>query len=173
MPDQPAPVVAVRRVDHVGIAVPDLDGALDFFKTIFGLRLELREKNADQGVEEAMLTPELTSELSARSSPGSRGGAPGGTQSSRLQLVSPLTPDSTVARYLARRGSGMHHLAFEVDDVEAAATALRGHGLRVIFDDPRPGASGTRVNFVHPGDSFGVLVELVEIASAIPVRHDY
>lgn len=136
----------VTAVDHVGIAVADLDAAIAFHERTFGLALAHREENEDQGVQEAML----------RAS-----GDPGATQ---LQLLAPLRQDSAIAKFLDRNGPGLQQLAFRVTDVNAAEAALREQGLRLLYDAPRPGTAGSRINFVHPKDAGGVLVELVEPA---------
>lgn len=132
-------------VDHVGIAVPDLDAALAFYAETFGLHAVHQETNEDQGVREAML-------------------AVGPDPGTRLQLLAPLTPDSPIARFLDRTGPGLQQLAYRVVDVEQAAAVLRARGLRLLYDEPRRGTAGSRVNFVHPKDAGGVLVELVEPA---------
>jgi methylmalonyl-CoA/ethylmalonyl-CoA epimerase len=134
-----------RAIDHVGIAVADLDAALAFYATTFGLHSVHVETNTEQGVREAMLVV--------------------GDGTTRLQLLAPLTPDSPIARFLDRSGPGIQQLAYTVDDVEAVAAQLRAKGLRLLYDTPRPGTAGSRVNFVHPKDAGGVLVELVEPAS--------
>jgi methylmalonyl-CoA/ethylmalonyl-CoA epimerase len=134
--------IGIRRVDHVGIAVADLDAALDFYSSTFGLRCTHRETNAEQGVEEAMLAV--------------------GDGPTTLQLLAPAGPGSTIARFLDRRGPGIQQLAYTVDDVEEAGRRLRERGLRLVYDTPRNGTAGSRVNFVHPADAGGVLVELVE-----------
>jgi methylmalonyl-CoA/ethylmalonyl-CoA epimerase len=143
--DTAAPVdeadVGVLRIDHVGIAVPDLDEAIAFHADTFGARLVHREENAEQGVAEAMVAV---------------GDGP------PVQLLAPLTPDSPIARFLDRSGPGLQQLAYTVVDVEAAAAALRRRGLRLLYDTPRRGTAGSRINFVHPKDAGGVLVELVE-----------
>ena len=131
-------------IDHVGIAVPDLDEALAFYAATFGVHSVHEETNADQGVREAMLAV--------------------GDGTTRIQLLAPLTPESTIARFIGRSGPGLQQLAFRVADVEAAAEVLRGRGLRLLYDTPRRGTAGSRVNFVHPKDAGGVLVELVEPA---------
>jgi methylmalonyl-CoA/ethylmalonyl-CoA epimerase len=136
----------VTAVDHVGIAVADLDAAIDFHERTFGLALAHREENDDQGVQEAML----------RASD-----EPGATQ---LQLIAPLRQDSAIAKFLDRSGPGLQQLAFRVTDVEAAEAALRERGLRLLYEEPRRGTAGSRINFVHPKDAGGVLVELVEPA---------
>ena len=136
-------------VDHVGIAVPDLDEALVFYRSTFGLLAEHVETNADQGVREAMLAV----------------GPGGGT---RLQLLAPLDEHSTIARFLDRSGPGLQQLAYRVADVEEAARVLRDRGIRVLYDEPRRGTAGSRVNFLHPKDCGGVLVELVELVEPAP-----
>lgn len=134
------------RVDHVGIAVFDVDDAARWYAETLGARLVHDEINEDQGVREAML------ELGPA-------GSPGQTQ---LQLLAPLDAESPIARFLQRRGPGVQQLAYTVADVDAAAAALRERGLEVLYDAARRGTSGTRVNFVHPRDAGGVLIELVE-----------
>ncbi|GAA2612355.1 methylmalonyl-CoA epimerase [Paractinoplanes durhamensis] len=137
--------VELLRIDHVGIAVPDLDAALTFYAEIFGMHCVHEETNEDQGVREAML-------------------AVGDGSGPRLQLLAPLRPDSAIAKFLDRSGPGLQQLAYTVADVEAATAALRARGLRVLYDTPRRGTAGSRINFVHPKDAGGVLVELVEPA---------
>ncbi len=134
----------LRRVDHVGIAVPDLDAALGFYAETFGLVAVHQEVNEEQGVREAMLAV--------------------GDGPTRLQLLAPLSPDSAIARFLDRSGPGLQQVAYTVDDVDAAAGELRAKGLRLLYDSARRGTAGSRVNFVHPKDAGGVLVELVEPA---------
>jgi methylmalonyl-CoA/ethylmalonyl-CoA epimerase len=140
------PAELFTTVDHVGIAVPDLDEAIAFYARTFGVRSVHEETNEEQGVREAMLAV--------------------GTGDTRIQLLAPLTPESTIARFIGRSGPGLQQLAFRVEDVEAVAAVLRGRGLRLLYDTPRRGTSGSRVNFVHPKDAGGVLVELVEPARA-------
>jgi methylmalonyl-CoA/ethylmalonyl-CoA epimerase len=137
--------VGLLRIDHVGIAVPDLDEAIDFYDRAFGIRCVHTEVNAEQGVREAMLSV----------------GPAGGTQ---IQLLAPLSGESTIAKFLDRRGPGVQQVAYTVADIEAASAALRARGLRLLYDTPRRGTAGSRVNFVHPKDAGGVLVELVEPA---------
>jgi methylmalonyl-CoA/ethylmalonyl-CoA epimerase len=134
----------ILRVDHVGVAVPDLDEAISFYTQTFGLTCVHTEINEEQGVREAMLAA--------------------GDGSTRLQLLAPLTPDSTIAKFLDRSGPGLQQLAYTVADVDAAAAAIRARGLRVLYDEARRGTAGSRVNFIHPKDCGGVLVELVEPA---------
>ena len=133
--------IGLLRIDHVGIAVPDLDAAKAFYAETFGLRVVHEETNEEQGVREAMLAV---------------GDGP------RLQLLAPARPDSAIAKFLDRGGPGLQQLAYTVRDVEAAAAALRARGLRLLYDQPRRGTAGSRINFVHPKDAGGVLVELVE-----------
>jgi methylmalonyl-CoA/ethylmalonyl-CoA epimerase len=137
--------IELLRIDHVGIAVPDLDEAIRFYAENFGLHCVHQEANDEQGVREAML-------------------AVGDGTGPRLQLLAPATPDSAIARFLDRSGPGLQQLAYTVADVEAAAAALRARGLRLLYDQPRRGTAGSRINFVHPKDAGGVLVELVEPA---------
>ncbi len=136
-----------RTVDHVGIAVADLDAAIEFYGTAFGMRVTHREANDEQGVEEAMLCV----------------GGDGDT-GAQLQLLAPSRPDSTIAKFLDRSGPGMQQLAYRVGDIEAVSAVIRERGLRLLYDEPRRGTAGSRVNFVHPKDAGGVLVELVEPA---------
>ena len=139
------PADLLSAIDHVGIAVPDLDEALDFYAGTFGLRAVHEEVNEEQGVREAMLSV--------------------GASDTQVQLVAPLRPDSPIANFLARRGQGIQHLAYRVVDIDAVSQLLRERGLRLLYDAPRRGTSDSRVNFVHPKDAGGVLVELVEPAA--------
>jgi methylmalonyl-CoA/ethylmalonyl-CoA epimerase len=140
------PDVELLRIDHVGVAVPDLDAALQFYAETFGMHCVHQETNAEQGVREAMLAV---------------GPDPDGP---RLQLLAPASPDSAIAKFLGRKGPGLQQLAYTVRDVEATAAALRARGLRLLYDTARRGTAGSRINFVHPKDAGGVLVELVEPA---------
>ena len=135
-----------ERIDHVGIAVADLDEALEFYATTFGMTAVHTETNAEQGVREAMLAV---------------GGDPDGP---RIQLLAPLSADSAIGKFLDRSGPGIQQLAYTVTDVEAVAATLRERGLRLLYDTPKRGTAGSRVNFVHPKDAGGVLIELVEPA---------
>jgi methylmalonyl-CoA/ethylmalonyl-CoA epimerase len=132
------------RVDHVGIAVADLDEAIAWYARTFDVHCVHQEVNEEQGVREAMLAV--------------------GTGETRIQLLAPLRPDSAIAKFLDRSGPGVQQVAYTVDDVEAAAATLRERGLRVLYDAARRGTAGSLVNFVHPKDAGGVLVELVEPA---------
>jgi methylmalonyl-CoA/ethylmalonyl-CoA epimerase len=144
-PNPRLPAVEVQAIDHVGIAVPDLDAALAFYAETFGLRCVHQETNEEQGVREAML-------------------AVGAGTGPRLQLLAPLRPDSAIAKFLDRNGPGLQQLAYTVTDVEATSAALRARGLRLLYDEPKRGTAGSRINFVHPRDAGGVLVELVQPA---------
>jgi methylmalonyl-CoA/ethylmalonyl-CoA epimerase len=138
----PVTSIGLLRIDHVGIAVPDLDAAIEFYQRVFGMRCVHVEENAEQGVREAMLAI--------------------GDGPDRVQLLAPLSPESTIAKFLDRNGPGVQQVAYTVADVEAAGAALRERGMRLLYDKPRRGTGGSRINFVHPKDAGGVLVELVE-----------
>lgn len=140
-------------VDHVGIAVPDLDAALTFHQEVLGNRLVHEEVNAEQGVREAMIAV----------GPADTGGGP---QPTMIQLLAPTGPESTIARFIDRSGPGLQQLAYRVSDVEAVSALLRERGLRLLYDEPRRGTAGSRINFIHPKDAGGVLVELVEPAAS-------
>src|SRR4051794_15869263 len=133
-------------IDHVGIAVPDLREAIAFYELAFGVTPVHEEINEEQGVHEAMLAV--------------------GDGETRIQLLAPLSPDSTIAKFIGRNGPGLQQIAYRVTDVEAAAARLREKGMRLLYDEPKHGTAGSRVNFVHPKDAGGVLVELVEPAAA-------
>jgi methylmalonyl-CoA/ethylmalonyl-CoA epimerase len=136
----------VIAVDHVGIAVADLDEAIDWYASTFGLVATHVETNEEQGVREAML-----------SAPGDAGAA--------VQLLAPLRPDSAIGKFLERSGPGIQQMAYRVADIEATCAALRDKGMRLLYDEPRRGTADSRINFVHPKDAGGVLVELVEPAT--------
>ncbi|MFG1915311.1 methylmalonyl-CoA epimerase [Micromonospora sp. NPDC048898] len=141
--------IGLRKIDHVGIAVADLDTAIDFYQRTFGMRCVHVETNAEQGVQEAMLAVGPTTE----------GGC--------VQLLAPLTPESTIAKFLDRNGPGVQQVAYTVVDIDAACAALRARGMRLLYDAPRRGTADSRINFVHPKDAGGVLVELVEPAPTL------
>src|SRR3954451_6840780 len=148
-PDQPdaagaLPAGLFTAIDHVGVAVPDYDAALEFYQRVFGMRVVHEETNEEQGVREAMLAV--------------------GESGSCVQVLAPLTPASTIAKFLDRSGPGLQQGAYRVDDVDAVSTALRERGVRLLYEAPRRGTAGSRINFVHPKDAGGVLVELVEPA---------
>ena len=131
-------------IDHIGVAVPDLDEAIAFYRDTYGMELAHEEVNEEQGVREAMMAV--------------------GDSGSHVQLLAPLTPESTIARFLDRHGPGVQQVAYRVEDIDAVSGTLRGRGLRLLYDEPRRGTARSRVNFVHPKDAGGVLVELVEPA---------
>jgi len=131
-------------IDHVGIAVSDLDAAIAFYRDTYGMRLAHEETNEEQGVREAMMAV--------------------GESGSCIQLLAPLSPESTIAKFLDRSGPGIQQMAYRVTDVDAVSTILRERGLRLLYDEPRRGTSDSRINFIHPKDAGGVLVELVEPA---------
>ncbi|OYO12460.1 methylmalonyl-CoA epimerase [Enemella evansiae] len=134
-------------IDHVGLAVPDLDEAIRFHTETLGWRLLHRERNEEQGVEEAML--------------GTGAQQP---ESAQLQLLAPISESSAIAKFLDRSGAGIQQLAYRVEDVDRVGAVLRERGLRLLYDAPRRGTAGSRINFVHPKDTGGVLLELVEPA---------
>jgi methylmalonyl-CoA/ethylmalonyl-CoA epimerase len=134
------------KIDHVGIAVPDLDAAIAFYADTFGLVSVHEETNEEQGVREAMLAV--------------------GDGTTLIQLLAPLTDESTIATFIGRKGPGVQQVAYTVEDIEAVSAELRGKGLRLLYDAPRRGTSNSRVNFIHPKDAGGVLVELVQPAAA-------
>ena len=136
--------VGLLAVDHVGIAVPDLDAAIGFYEETFGGRCVHVEQNDDQGVREAMIAI--------------------GNGSTRIQLLAPASADSTIAKFLDRKGPGLQQLAFTVADVDAACEGLRAKNIRLLYESPRRGTADSRINFVHPKDAGGVLIELVEPA---------
>ncbi|PPK61099.1 methylmalonyl-CoA epimerase [Actinokineospora auranticolor] len=138
----------VLAIDHVGIAVPDLDAAIAFHRDHFGLVPVHEEVNAEQGVREAMLR-----------APGDDG------TGTAVQLLAPIDESSTIAKFIGRNGPGLQQLAYRVADVAATTEALRAAGLRVLYPEPKRGTAGSKVNFVHPKDAGGVLVELVEPAA--------
>jgi methylmalonyl-CoA/ethylmalonyl-CoA epimerase len=132
-------------IDHVGIAVHDLDEAMAFYRDSYGMQVLHEETNEEQGVREAMVGV--------------------GDSGSCIQLLAPLDESSTIAKFLDRSGPGIQQLAFRVTDVEQVAAVLRERGLRLLYDAPKRGTADSRVNFIHPKDAGGVLVELVEPAA--------
>ena len=129
-------------IDHVGIAVRDLDEAIAFYRDAFGMEVQHQETNEEQGVREAMIAV--------------------GDSGSCLQLLAPLDESSTIAKFLDRSGPGLQQLAYRVTDVDRVCAVLRERGLRLLYDAPRRGTADSRINFIHPKDAGGVLVELVE-----------
>jgi len=135
-----------QRVDHVGIAVPDLDVAMKFYSEVFGMTVLHEEVNEEQGVREAMV------------------GIDG--SGAQLQLLAPTGPESTIAKFLDRNGPGIQQMAYTVENVDVASDELRSRGIRMLYETPKRGTGGSRINFAHPKDCGGVLVELVE-----PAKH--
>ena len=132
-------------IDHVGIAVPDLDEAISFYKDAFGMEVQHQETNEEQGVREAMVAV--------------------GDSGSCIQLLAPIDETSTIAKFIDRSGPGLQQLAYRVTDVEQASAILRERGLRLLYDAPKRGTADSRINFIHPKDAGGVLVELVQPAA--------
>jgi methylmalonyl-CoA/ethylmalonyl-CoA epimerase len=130
------------HLDHVGIAVADLDEALEFYEKSFGMTAYHVETNEEQGVREAMLRV--------------------GDSETSIQLLAPLSPDSPIGTFLARSGPGIQQMAYRVDDIDQVSATLRERGVRLLYEQPRGGTAGSRVNFIHPKDAGGVLVELVQ-----------
>jgi methylmalonyl-CoA/ethylmalonyl-CoA epimerase len=139
--------IGLLRIDHVGVAVPDLDEAIAFYERTFGLRCVHREINEEQGVSEAMMAV---------------GATPAG---GCVQLLAPINEESTIAKFLDRNGPGVQQVAYTVSDIDAACARLRERGVRLLYDSPRRGTADSRINFVHPKDAGGVLVELVQPAT--------
>ena len=135
----------LSRIDHVGLAVRDLDAALEFYSRTFDLLVVHEEVNEEQGVREAMLEV--------------------GGSGTYIQLLAPLRPDSPIGQFLERSGEGIQQVAYTVDDLDAVSATLRQRGVRLLYDEGRAGTAGSRVNFVHPKDAMGVLIELVEPAA--------
>lgn len=136
----------IVAIDHVGIAVPDLDAAKEWYATHLGFETLHQETNAEQGVEEAMVGPA------------------GGT-GAVIQLLAPLDESSTIAKFIDRNGPGIQQMAVRVTDIDAITEHLTGRGVRVLYPAPKRGTADSRINFVHPKDAGGVLLELVEPAS--------
>jgi methylmalonyl-CoA/ethylmalonyl-CoA epimerase len=127
-------------IDHVGVAVPSIEEALPLYRDAFGMKLVHRETVAEQGVQAALLD----------------------VGDGHVELIEPLSPESGVGRFLAQRGAGLHHVAYRVVSIEAALQSCRAAGLRLIDEAPRAGIRGSRVAFLHPGATGGVLTEIVE-----------
>jgi methylmalonyl-CoA/ethylmalonyl-CoA epimerase len=134
--------VRITAIDHVGIAVPDLDAAIELYTSAYGMTCVHQEVNEEQGVREAMMAV--------------------GDSGSYLQLLAPLSPDSTIGKFLDKSGPGIQQMAYRVDDLDEVSDHLRGQGMKLLYDAPKKGTAGSRVNFIHPKSSGGVLVELVE-----------
>ena len=130
----------LTEIDHVAIAVPDLEEAIAYYRDTFGATVDHREVVESDGVEEALLK----------------------VADSYIQLLTPIRDDSPVAKYLEKKGPGLHHVGYRVADCAVALQSVKDHGGRVIDEAPRPGSRGTTVAFVHPKGAFGTLIELVE-----------
>jgi methylmalonyl-CoA/ethylmalonyl-CoA epimerase len=140
----------LTRLDHVGIACRDLRRAIDMYRETFGLGVVHLEKNEEQGVNEAMLAV------------GPSGAGPGSLGVGYIQLLEPLGPDTPVGKFIARRGEGIHHVGYRVEDIREALATVAGTGIRLVDDRPRHGSMGASIAFLHPGDLGGVLTELVQ-----------
>jgi methylmalonyl-CoA/ethylmalonyl-CoA epimerase len=130
----------LSAIDHVGVAVEEIDGALSFYRDVLGMPLVHRETVADQGVDAALLD----------------------VGDGHIELVAPLGPETAVGKFLARRGPGLHHVAYRVEDCEKTLVALAAAGVRLIDERPRTGIRGSRVAFLHPASTGGVLTEIVQ-----------
>jgi len=138
----------VTAIDHVGIAVADLDTAIAWYHDHLGMILVHEEINEDQGIREAMLAVR---------------GAQKGT--AQIQLMAPIDDSSTIAKFLDKRGPGIQQMAVRVSDLESLCERLRSQGVRLVYEAPRRGTANSRINFIHPKDAGGVLIELVEPAA--------
>jgi methylmalonyl-CoA epimerase len=132
----------LSTIDHIGVAVEDLDGAVTLYRDSLGMPLVHRETVVEQGVEAALLD----------------------VGDGHVELLAPLGPETAVGKFLAKRGPGLHHVAYRVEDVEQALTELAGAGIRLIDERARKGIRGSRVAFVHPASTGGVLTEIVQPA---------
>jgi methylmalonyl-CoA epimerase len=130
----------LTEIDHIAIAVRDLDAAIDWYRDVFGATVAHRETVEAEGVEEALVK----------------------VAESYIQLTRATRPDSAVGKFLEKRGEGVHHIGYRVDDIEAALKSLTDQGGQVVGEAPRPGSRGTTVAFVHPKSAFGTLIELVQ-----------
>jgi methylmalonyl-CoA/ethylmalonyl-CoA epimerase len=138
----------VTAIDHVGIAVADLDAAIAWYHDHLGMILVHEEVNEDQGIREAMLAVR---------------GAQQGT--AQIQLMAPIDDSSTIAKFLDKRGPGIQQMAVRVSELDSLSEQLRSAGIRLVYEAPRRGTANSRINFIHPKDAGGVLIELVEPAS--------
>jgi methylmalonyl-CoA epimerase len=135
-----------NRVDHIGVAVEDLEASLELYERDYGMKLVHREIVAEQGVEAVLLD----------------------VGENHIELLSATSPDTPVGKFLAKKGPGMHHVAYQVDDIEATLAALKKSGLRLIDETPRTGIRDSRVAFLHPATAGGLLTEIVQPAQAHP-----
>lgn len=146
----------LTRIDHIGIACFDLDETVEFYRATYGFEVFHTEVNEQQGVREAMLKINETDDGAA----------------SYIQLLQPVREDSPVAKWMAKNGEGVHHIAFGTADVVADSEAIRNKGVRVLYDEPRVGSMDSRITFLHPKDCHGVLTELVTAAAENTSGHD-
>ncbi len=130
------------HIDHVGVAVPDLDAAIAFYSEKYGMTCLHSETNEEQGVREAMMAV--------------------GDSTSCIQLLAPLNESSTIAKFLDKNGPGIQQMAYRVANIDEAMATLKERGLRLLYPEPKRGTAGSRINFIHPKDAGGILVELVE-----------
>ena len=143
----------LTRIDHVGIACRDLDRAVALYQATFGLEVASLEVNEEQGVREAMLRV---------GAPADAGAVVAGLRPGYVQLLEPLSPDTPVGKFLARRGEGLHHVGYGVSDIGQALATMAGTGIRLVDERPRHGSMGASIAFLHPADLGGVLTELVQ-----------
>lgn len=130
------------HIDHVGVAVRNLDEAISFYEDKYGMKMAHREVNPEQGVEEAMMSV--------------------GDSTSCIQLLAPLSETSTIAKFIEKSGVGIQQMAYRVENIDDVCATLKERGLRLLYPEPKRGTAGSRINFIHPKDAGGILVELVE-----------
>jgi methylmalonyl-CoA/ethylmalonyl-CoA epimerase len=135
----------LSRIDHIGVAVEDLDAALELYADVLKMPVVHRETVTEQGVEAILLD----------------------VGENHVELLAPLGPDTPVGKFLAKKGPGLHHVAYQVADIEATLSALKAAGTRLIDETPRIGIRGSRVAFVHPASTGGVLTEIVQPAEGL------
>ncbi|EPD71052.1 methylmalonyl-CoA epimerase [Corynebacterium pyruviciproducens ATCC BAA-1742] len=135
----------VTCLDHVGIAVPDLDEAIEHYRSVYGWVCHHVEKNEEQGVAEAMIGPKHLDE-----------------KEGMIQLLAPLSPDSTIGKFLDKKGPGIQQMCLRVNNLDALTEHIKAQGMRVLYKEAKTGTGGARINFVHPKDAGGVLLELTE-----------
>jgi methylmalonyl-CoA/ethylmalonyl-CoA epimerase len=136
------PAVMLGRIDHIGVAVEDLDAAIETYANGLAMPVVHREIVEEQGVEAILLD----------------------VGEGHVELLAPLGPDTPVGKYLAKKGPGLHHVAYQVEDIEAVLASLKASGMRLIDETPRIGIRGSKVAFVHPAATGGVLTEIVQPA---------
>ena len=152
----------LTRIDHVGIACRDLNRAIGRYRETFGLEVVSQEVNEEQGVREAMLAVGPAGGVGAAGPVGPAGAGVGALGVGYVQLLEPLSPDTPVGRFIARRGEGIHHVGYGVADITEALATVAGTGIRLVDERPRHGSMGASIAFLHPGDLGGVLTELVQ-----------